>query len=155
VAAEVRLEPATLRHVHLVAPRMRRADREEVMASGGYRPAQALRRALRSSEVARTAFVGGEPLMVFGVAAGNGFAIPWALTTDVVDKHPMAFWRVSTVALAALREVYPVMVQMVDARHQRSLDWLERLGFQVAKEPEPFGKLKLPFHRVTLGVSHV
>lgn len=155
MGADIVLEVATLRHVHLVAPRMRAADREEVLASGGYRPAQALRAALRVSEVARTAFVGGEPMMMFGVAPARDFAIPWTLTTDAADRYPVAFWRTSKVALAALRELYPVMVQAIDARHARSLAWVAHLGFHVDEEPQPFGKSGLPFHRVTLGVQRV
>ena len=148
---ELVLVPATLQHVHLIASRMRKEDRAEVMASAGFRPAQAVRVCLRGSELARTVFVGGEVLAMFGVKAGDEVSIPWPLTTDAVERHPMAFWRASKAVLRELRALYPLMAQAIDARHVRAVSWARRLGFTVG-DTIPYGKAGLPFHPVALGV---
>lgn len=144
------LEVATLRHVHLLAPRLREPDRLEIWASGGNRPAQSLRKSLALSLFARTAFIDGEAAAMFGVRVVGDVAIPWLLTTDTVDRHPLEFYRAAKLIAAALRARFPRMLQMVDARHPAALSFVERLGFEVGAA-EPFGLEQLPFHRVSIG----
>lgn len=152
-AAVVRLEVARLAHVHLIAAGMRPADRAEVLASDGLRPSACLRRNLQASEFARTAFVDDEALAMLGVvlAEGGEVAVPWMLTTDAVERWPMAFWRACKDGLRQMREHYPVLVQFIDARHERALSWARRLGFE-QHEAVPHGFAKRPFHPFTLGV---
>lgn len=130
---------------------MRQADKDEVLASGGFRPAQALRACLRRSEVARTVFVGDEALAMFGVIAGDPVSTPWLLTTTAVDRYPMAFWRASKLVVPELRALYPLMAQAIDVRYTRAVSWARRLGFAVG-EPVAYGMAGLPFHPIALGV---
>lgn len=150
----MRLEVATLEHVEIVAARMRPADAAEVLASGRYGPREALEAGLKLSEMARTLFIGDEPLCMFGMVVAGDWSIPWLLTTTLVDQHPLAFWRASKLVLAELRALYPLMQQMVDGRYTQALSWARRLGFRV-DDAEPFGAAGLPFHRITLGASNV
>ena len=143
----VRLEVANDAHVDLVAPRMRSADCMEVLASGGFSPADALRASLAISIFARTVFFDDEAAAIFGIVETGSAAIPWLLTTDTVDRYPLTFWRASKTVLAHLREVWPEMVQAVDARYAGALSWAKRLGFTVG-EPEPFGVEGRPFRRI-------
>lgn len=143
--AFVRLEVATLRDVHRVAKAMRQADRDEILASDGLRPAPCLRAQLRRSEFARTAFSGNEPLAMLGVILGDFAAVPWMLTTEAVERYPYAFWCACKAGLLEMRTMYPVLVQMIDARHVRALSWARRLGFEQLPA-EPFGFAGLPFH---------
>jgi hypothetical protein len=134
----LRLIVARPDHVPLVAARMRQADRDEVWASGRFTPEEALRASLAASEFARTAFVDGDPLAMFGLATSDGVAVPWLLTTDAVCRYPLSFWKASKAILRELREGYPTMAQFIDARHVSALSWARRLGFAVG-EPVPFG----------------
>lgn len=143
--AVVHLEVATLRDVHRVAKAMRQADRDEILASDGMRPAPCLRSQLRRSEFVRTAFVGDEPLAMLGVILGDFAAVPWMLTTEAVEKYPYAFWCACKAGLMEMRTIYPVLVQMIDARHARALSWARRLGFEQLPA-ESFGFAGLPFH---------
>lgn len=147
--AVVRLEVATLRDVHRVAKAMRQADRDEILASDGLRPAPCLRANLRRSDLARTAFVGAEPLAMLGVIVGDFAAVPWMLTTEAVEKYPFAFWCACKAGLLEMRTIYPVLVQMIDARHVRALSWARHLGFEQLPA-EPFGVAQLPFHPFVL-----
>lgn len=146
---EVRLEVATDAHVAMVAARMRPEDRAEVLASGGFGPADALRASLAASVFARTAFINGEAAAMFGVVEA-GVAIPWLLTTDTVCRYPLTFWKASKVIFREMREAWPDMLQQIDARYASALSWARRLGFSVA-EPQPFGESGLPFRRITIG----
>jgi hypothetical protein len=146
----LRLVVARPDHVPLVAARMRQADRDEVLASGNFTPEEALRASLAASEFARTAFVDGEPLAMFGLATADGVAIPWLLTTDAVCRYPLTFWNASKAILRELREGYPTMAQFIDARHVSALSWARRLGFAVG-EPVPFGVQGRRFCPVVIG----
>lgn len=141
---------ATLRHVDLIADRMRRADRAEVRASGNLSPREAVLASFEISEFVRTAFIESEPLCMFGVVVGEGCAYPWLLTTDLVDRYPLTFWRASKKVLAEVRGRYPVLVQQIDARYSQALNWARRLGFEVATAA-PFGVNGMPFHRISIG----
>jgi hypothetical protein len=146
----IHLAIATTDHVPAIAARMRTEDKAEILASGGYQPEQALRESLAASEFARTAFVDGEPLAMFGVAMSGDVAIPWLLTTDAVCRHPFLFWKASKVVLRELREAYPTMVQFIDARYASAMTWARRLGFAVG-EPQPFGVEGRMFHPIVIG----
>lgn len=137
----------------IVAATMRQADREEVLASGGFTPEEALVEAVRWSEFSRTARFDGQPACMFGVAPGVP-AIPWVLTTTVVNRYPVTFWRASKTVLRAIVGLYPQLEQRIDARHVAALSWVRRLGFQV-ESVEPWGHARLPFHRISFGVNHV
>lgn len=134
-------------HVELVASRMRRSDIDETLASEGLGPHAALARNIKMGEFARTVFINGEPAAMFGIVPYGQAWVPWLLTTDVVDKFPLSFWRASKHILAELLKAYPVLVQNIDARYIRALHWAERLGFKVFP-PEPFGQAGMPFHLV-------
>ena len=147
---EVRFEVARLQHVHLVASRMRAADKAEIWASGHHRPARCLRLSLKRSALARTAFIAGEAACMFGVVVEDGLAFPWLLTTDTIDRYPMSFWRASKHVIAQLRQRFPIMVQRVDERYPAALRWATRLGFK-GRDTQPFGAEQLPFRLITLG----
>mgnify|MGYP000219805460 CR=1 FL=1 len=51
------------------------------------------------------------------------------LDIEVVDKAPVAFWRVSKQVVAQLRRTFGELYCLVDTRHTRARAWLERLGF--------------------------
>lgn len=148
--SEIRLVVARADHIPLIAARMRPEDRAEIAASGGYRPEEALRDSLAGSEFARTAFVDGEPLAMFGVWAKGEMAIPWLLTTDAVCRYPLSFWKASKAIVRELREAYPVLAQFIDVRHVSALSWARRLGFTVG-EPRPFGVEGRRFCPITVG----
>src|ERR1035437_793374 len=146
VAAELLLADDS--HVPLIAARMRAADKNEVLASAGFTPEQALRESMAMSVLVRVLVLGGEVAGMFGVVVTpNGPSIPWAMTTDAVDRHPLEFWMASKRILAALLVPFPVLVQRVDARYTAAVRWLSRLGFTVAPAG-PWGRYGLPFHAV-------
>jgi hypothetical protein len=140
---------AAQEHIPALVARMRDADRRECLATGA-EPAATLQELLHKSELARTAFVGEEPMAMFGVIRrGAGPALIWSLTTDAVDRHPKAFWRASKAVMQQLGRVYPVLTQCVDARYAAAVRWVRRLGFEVDDESHRCGPMGMPFFRAT------
>lgn len=147
--SEILSLPVEVRDIAYVAVNMREADALEIMASGGQRPAEALVASCAASVLARSLFIGGELCAIFGVLKHFTTAVPWALTTANVERHPVDFWRASKIVLAEMRKSYPSMVQCIDARHGRALEWAKRLGFEV-NEAHTCGVEKLPFHQISM-----
>lgn len=136
-----------------VAERMRRADRDEVWASGGRSPREALERSLALSSHAWAGWIGTEPAAIFGVgpsALVGGFGVPWFLGAEVLERHPRPLLSMSRVWLDRIAALYPHLENYVDARNGRALRWLRRLGFTI-HPAAPHGVARMPFHRFTWG----
>lgn len=138
-------------HAEALAPRLRACDVEEIAASSGLSPLAALLASIQVSPVAYAVFFESEVMALLGVGAhpSPGVGVVWLLGSDTIDQHPKLFWRDSRPVLAHLCESYEVLINMVDARNERSLRWLRRLGFTV-DQAVPFGVAHLPFHPITL-----
>lgn len=144
-------------HADQLAVTMRDADRAECRA-GGKTPLEALIRSIEVSLASYTMLIDGEVAAIFGVAPYRRESmlgslkegIGWALTSRVVDRHPLTFMRWSRPALAVLRKHCSCLVNTVDASYQGALDWLEVLGFAIGP-PSPRGPLSLPFCFVSIG----
>jgi hypothetical protein len=152
VSGLVTIVPATPDLARQLAPLMRAADQAEVRASGGYEPIDALLEALVWSAEAYAGFIDGELAALFGVVPGTfltGEAVPWLLTSDVIQRKPRAFLRASREVIADWMGKYPVLVQQVDARYEQALRWAARVGFQV-EAPAPFGVDGAPFCRISM-----
>ncbi len=154
---EVRFEPATEAHARELAPRMRAADAAENLASDGFEPLEACLLSVAISDEAFAAYFGDGLGALFGLVRGPflGFgAIPWLLTSDVVEHHPKAFVRACRQVLDDWLRRFLVLEQQIDARYAVALRWAQRLGFEVAPAA-PWGAAGLPFHQVLLRRPHV
>lgn len=158
----VRIVPATVELARAMAPRMRGADAREVAASGGYAPLAALLDALEASELAAAALFDGEVACMWGVqpirvsVVEGRIGAAWLLTTDLVERHPRAFWRACKPQVRRLFEFYDVLLNAIDARHEQAVRWASRLGFPL-EAAAPLGVEGRPFHvfRVRKGDLHV
>jgi len=113
---------------------MRQADRDEVMASSGSSPREALEFSLAKSSEAYTVMIGGRPEVMFGVGDLNilaGVGAPWLLGTDAVEDHAREFLRGSIEWRNQLLSRYPTLRNFVDARNTASVRWLRWLGFKL------------------------
>lgn len=134
---------------------MRQADRDEVWASSGKTPRQALAFSLRNSSGAWTALVDGVPEVMFGVGDLNvlaGVGAPWLLGTDAVERHYVAFLRGSVVWRDQLLRRYPTMRNLVDVRNKASIRWLRWLGFTFS---EPISVRGHAFRLFEMRAGHV
>jgi len=147
LAADLRIIPAIPEHIAPVAIHMRQADRDEVEASSGRSPYEALEFSLARSVIARTVLVDGRPAGMFGCGDLNILArsgAPWLLGTDDLALAPVAFLRASLDWQRQLFERYDVLRNLVDDRNAASIRWLQWLGFKLS-EPVLVGPVGMPF----------
>ena len=141
MSPRVDIVPATSSLAERLAPKLRRADADEVCASHGWTPLQALLRSLELTPAPKCLLFDGEPVAMWGVEPVNeaaGMGVAWLLGSDDLTRWPLTFWRVCKDELAALRVEWPVLVNWIDARYEASLRWARHLGFKV-DPPKPFG----------------
>jgi hypothetical protein len=149
----IEVVPATMEHVEAMAPRMRRADVEEVWAANRSNPYDALRSSLALSWNAWAGVVDGVVMCIFGVtplSLVTGCGVPWMLGATGLERYAMAFLRRNRRYVAEMLATFPRLENWVDARNGASIRWLRWLGFTL--EPAaPWGAFGLPFHRFSMG----
>lgn len=153
MAAEIMVRLATMRDAEELAANLRPEDADELRAATGSEPLPVLIEGLEESVECCALVLGGELAAIWGVVPAVphwGIGVGWLLTTPVVERRPVAFWRACLRLLPDLLDRWPVLINAIDARHEKALRWARRLGF-VVDEPRPFGAAGLPFHnfRVT------
>lgn len=137
--------------VAYLAPRLRESDRLEITASTGLVDIAAILQDSidRSLQVWVCCSPDGEPVSVMGVASLSllgGMGCPWMLATDLVDRVPGRLMKHSRTFLGRMHELFPHLENFVDARNERSVRWLRRLGFTI-HPAEPHGPAGQLFHR--------
>lgn len=140
------LMPGDLEHI---AARLRDADRREVQAIRGPVPMyDTLALAVLRSTHYWVSVAGDEPIAMFGVAPTDllsGIGSPWFLATDRAEGYPRSLVVEGRRYALRMLEVYPHLMNYVDARNTRSIRWLKHIGFEV-HPAEPMGIAGLPFH---------
>jgi hypothetical protein len=139
----LRIVAATLGHAHLVATNMRETDRQEIIAGWGKQPKEAIIECINSSPThANTVFYGLEVLAMYGLADQRilgGAAEIWCFGTTAIDRHRIAFARVSKRVVWGLLSQCPMLTNLVDIGDARALKWLEFLGATYVLEPRELG----------------
>jgi|TARA_R110000824_G_scaffold42914_3_gene125766 hypothetical protein len=141
------IAPTTDEHLQYLAPRLRESDRLEIQASSGEDPLVALRRGVAGSrDASAVMLVGGEPIAVAGCATlGLDLGSPWALGTEEIREHKVAFLRASRKTVEVFGRDFNMLANYVDARNALTIHWLGWLGFTL-DAPQPHGVEGLPFH---------
>ena len=132
--------------IPLVASEMRSEDVEEIRASGGHTPEEALRIGYRASEPCFTAELGGRPFAMFGTGPHEDkVGWIWLLGTDDIGTCPVSFLRWSKKMLPYLLQPYAMVWNLVDARNTVHIKWLRWLGFTLIRRVN-HGPQQLPFY---------
>lgn len=133
-----------------LAPRLREADRQEVMAASGPDVEKTLHRALFASSHRWAAELDGELVALFGfapVSLLDGIGSPWLLASPSLSRIPGALTKITLKHIQAVQGLYPCLENYVDARNTQSIRWLKRIGFTFGAKPVPWGVEGLPFYR--------
>ncbi|MFN3582779.1 hypothetical protein [Phenylobacterium sp.] len=137
-----------------LAENLRPSDIDEIQATTGTGPMQALVESVAVSERAWIIRVDGEPVCVFGAAPTEfpGAGSVWMMGTSRMDERPVALsiCRNFRPYLAELHKLWPILFNFIDARNQKSMDWLLWGGFQIIEalpNHGPEGRLFFTFSR--------
>ena len=144
------VRPAILADALQLAPKVRIADREEIRASDGKSPLEALvipftYKKSRSYTIIGTAKEG--VIGMFGVAPTKDpeYGIAWLLSSEDLFKHTKQFIKECPYWVSQMSEGYTYIYNWVDRRNWKSLKWLQFLGFEAKEEIKQYGVGKLPF----------
>lgn len=117
-----------------IADDMRQTDIDEVAASSGLSPLDAL---LGSVTASSSGYVvtdrDDKPVMIFGAAphGAPGVGVVWMLATNGLQREAFHIAKQTRRYLAALHEQFTVLFNWIDDRNKPSMKWLEWGGFQV------------------------
>lgn len=131
---------------------LRASDVREVKRMTGDGPAEALWESFVRSVESYSVFADGTICAMYGMAPKGlmcNAGTPWFLATDVVEKFWMRFAVVSGRAVRELCDGYDEVVNYVDVEHEKSIRWLQWLGFDVCKDVVRLGPESHPFYKFT------
>lgn len=132
-----------LKDLIYLAPRLRFADKQEIVANSGSTPIEALYKGYKSSDILFTIInPKGEPVGLFGV--NNAGAI-WLLATDNLKDIKIAFLKECKKVINLLNKKYKVLWNFVDCRNELHIKWLKWCGFTFIKKLN-YGVLDKPFY---------
>ena len=118
-----------------LADDLRLADLDEIEATTAEEPAVALISSVMVSTHAWVILDGEDPICAFGAAPDDrpGLGVVWMVGSPRMDerRNALAILRQSKPYLARLHAAYPTLWNNIDARNDRSMRWLEWLGFEV------------------------
>lgn len=119
----------------LLQVNLRASDLLELQATCGLSQQEALEASVDASIWWSAAVLDGQIIAAFGVAEMPGelagIGIPWFLATEEANKHHVHVFRAAKRFLDKMHEHFPVLVQRIDARHKKALQWVGWLGFNV------------------------
>jgi ribosomal protein S18 acetylase RimI-like enzyme len=138
--------------------RMREADANEVMASSGHSPEEAIVYSFRVSEVCYVIDFNYVPFLIFGLARHEGFenvGVPWMLATDEINDHRIAIAKLSRRWAEEFNRRYEYLVNYVDVRNELAKRWLEWCGFQETRTIVNFGVGQIPFVEMVRDINEI
>lgn len=142
---QVRMEDADY-----LAPKLRKADLQEIKAVSGEVPQIALERSIEWSDTCY-AIVNekDKPIALFGVIPdldidSSGFV--WFLGSNELPKHSVTFLRHSKEWIDKLHQRFHRLWNYIDVRNEVHIRWLKWCGFTCLGRIEEYGVEKRPFY---------
>lgn len=134
-------------HVGPVVKDLRVYDQTDVERVG-LEVEETIRSAIRDSMFSWTGIKDDQVLCIFGVKCASltsdeGYL--WMVTTSLVEQHQFTFVRHSQLVVEALRHDFRRIHGMVDARYDRSIQWIKWLGFTIEPAVDFHGRKVRPF----------
>jgi hypothetical protein len=125
---------------------MRLQDANEVQASHGWSPLEALQESYKGSyECNSIIHEDGSVVGMFGVSDQGIFAMPWLLGADKMLDTRVEFIPQAIEWVNRMSTQHPLMFNFVHAENTVSLKWLKSLGFEFIREIKDYGVGKQPF----------
>lgn len=133
-----------------LAPKIRKGDRQEIMASNGATPLEALVIPFTQKNAKIYSIIGTKSEGVIGMFGSvpskeKGYGVVWLLSSEDLFKHVKQFIKECPKWVAEMSKDYEYVYNFVDERNWKSLKWLQFLGFEPRRKIGDFGIGKMPF----------
>lgn len=141
--------PSCLEDINRLAPDVRQADRDEIMASHGLEPLPAIAFCMGSSEECNTMIDDNKDIIgIFGVANFKNIGVPWMLSSERIYQKKIArqFLIQSKQWIDSTMLRYSVLTNYVSQENTKAIKWLKYLGFSFVRLDEQHGVGKKPFY---------
>jgi hypothetical protein len=140
--------PSVPEDVLVLAPKLRKQDKDEVMAAAGLTAEQALSLSFLSEGEHNTIISGdGEIIGMFGVSTTSdpNIGTPWLLASPELPKVTKQFIPQSLEWVKQKNKEFPLLINYVAAQNTVAIRWLRYLGFTFIQRIEEYGVGKKPF----------
>jgi hypothetical protein len=138
-----------------LAPNLRQADREEVLAASGKSPLDALLIGYRESLSPRTILDDDDqPIAMFGITRIDaGVGAPWLLGSDRILEYRREFIRRSREEVSKIARPWARLTNYVSEANVLHVRWLGWLGASFHELEPTYGAGRVPFRRFELCVT--
>jgi len=120
-----------------LAPNLREADQQEMIAATGEVGPDSLEKGIRDCDQCWCLEVDGEPIGLYGYRdSGDGSAFIWLMGSDIIEDVRWQFLRASKHTIKLLSKTFESLWSLADARNKKHQEWYEWLGFKVLREVE-------------------
>lgn len=145
------IREALIEDASTIAPLLREADKNEIAASTGSSPVDAMMYSIMGSKEAFVACLpDGTPVALFGIGDdGVGYGVPWMVGTDDMIRFSKSLVKDARKWVDKKTTEYPMLYNYVDSRNTVHINWLRRIGFTVSEIPEYFAVSDVPFYLFT------
>lgn len=136
-------------HALFMTPFLRDSDLTELEAATKANPYEALLTSVLLSPKAYSVMEEGQPIAMFGAGTGTLLSrtgTPWLLATDDLESRTLTLGKLCCMYVESMFEDFDYLVNYVDARNIKSVNWLKWIGFTI-HDPEPYGPKGMPFHK--------
>ena len=144
------VRPATIKDAIQLAPKVRKADREEIRASNGISPLEALVTPFSIDKSKNYTIVGTFNEGVIGMFGAcptkdTAYGVAWLISSEDLFKHTKQFMKECPYWISQMGNGYEYLYNWIDRRNWKSMKWLQFLGFEPKDEMKQYGAGKLPF----------
>lgn len=142
------IRAAVIADASAIAPHLRDADKNEIIASHGHDIENAIAASINASEASTVCLPDGTPICIFGIGGdGQGYGIPWMIGTDEMIKHRKALIRDARNWIERQLKRYPILYNYADGRNTVHINWLRHMGFTISHAPDYIGvDREVPFY---------
>ena len=138
----------TLDDIKYLAPRLRREDKQEILAGTGLLPYDALLNGYKNCVIVFTIFnPNNKPVGIFGITdCGDGVGAIWLLATKDLATIKIAFLKQCREVVKVFQKKYRILWNLVDCRNSLHIKWLKWCGFKFINK-QKWGVLQKPFYQ--------
>ncbi len=136
-----KIRDSKVEDIEYLAKNMRKEDKDEIMASHGVEPLEAIEVCVEDAYISKVVEKDGDPIIIYGITKCDemeNFVAVWMLSTDRINEIKCEFLRGSRVFIEECLKEFKVLANIVDVRNEVSVKWLKWLG-AIIYDPEPLG----------------